>query len=95
MHPGPFRCREHPHRKPPIGVGVDKHNATVRAVEAQEARAGTVSERREWLRALTAMASHLAVDADVDHLSSATVDALLAGIDDGREWRAAEQTQAG
>jgi hypothetical protein len=44
-----------------------------------------VAERREWLRTLTAMASHFAIDAGVDHLPSATINALLAGVDDGRQ----------
>ena len=89
------RCREHPPTHTPFGSAVDKHNVNVRATEAEEARAGNVGERREWLRALTAMASHFAVDARVDHLASSTIDAVLAGMDDGRQHRENEQSRMG
>lgn len=95
FHTSQCRCREHPPSQAPHGIAIDKHNLSVRTTEAHEARAGSVAERREWLRAVTAMASHFAVDANVRHLSTATVDTMLAGIDDGRQQRTDEQSETG
>jgi hypothetical protein len=81
------RCREHPPGRAPDGSAIDKHNVKVRVTEAGEARTGPVAERREWLRALTALGSWFSEEADAAHLSTATADALLAGIDEGRERR--------
>lgn len=89
------RCHEHPSKQAPHGGTVDKHNVIVRVTEAEEARSGSVGERREWLRALTAMASHFAIDARVDHLSRAKIDAFLTGIDEGRQQRPDERSQTG
>jgi hypothetical protein len=88
------RCGHHPPALCPVGRIIDQHNVEVRTTEAQEALAGEVTERREWLRALTALASHFAADAEVDHLRPSMIEAFLAGLDDGRQQQG-DQRQAG
>jgi len=80
----PCRCGRHRKDHPPAQGEVDEHGALVRAREAREAAEGCSVERREWLRATAAMASHLAHDADVDVVPYATLAAVLAGVDAGR-----------
>jgi hypothetical protein len=80
----PCRCGRHPKRLAPQGGAVDEHGVLVRAREAREAVEGTAEERREWLRATSAMASHLGHDAGVDVVPYATLAAVLDGVDAGR-----------
>jgi len=74
-------CRRHPAKQPPAGTAIDEHAAIVRAREAREALEGEVLERREWLLANAAMASHRAHDAGVDYTPPLVFEALLEGID--------------
>jgi hypothetical protein len=81
----PCRCGAHGDGQPPNGPQVDEHAAIVRAVEAREALAGETVERREWLLATAAMASHLAHDVGVDFTPSVVYEALFDGIDGADE----------
>ena len=74
-------CKRHAARQPPSGPAIGEHAAIVRAREAREALDGDVLERREWLLANAAMASHRAHDAGVDYTPSVVFEALLEGID--------------
>lgn len=74
-------CRRHPAKQPPSGTAIGEHAAIVRAREAREALDGEVMERREWLLANAAMASHRAHDAGVDYTPPVVFEALLEGID--------------
>jgi hypothetical protein len=75
------RCLRHPSKQPPSGSAIGEHAAIVRAREAHEALDGEISERREWLLANAALASHRAHDAGVDYTPPAVYEALLDGID--------------
>lgn len=81
------RCGNHPPRRPPNRSAIEAHAAAVRADEAAEATAGERSERREWLAATAAMASHLGHDAGVDYTQSLVFETLNAGIDEVEESR--------
>jgi hypothetical protein len=74
-------CRRHPTKQPPTGRAIEEHAAIVRAREAHEALDGEIPERREWLLANAAMASHRAHDAGVDYTPPVVYEALLDGID--------------
>jgi hypothetical protein len=74
-------CNRHPAKQPPTGTEIGEHAAIVRAREAGEALEGEVPERREWLLATAAMASHRAHDAGVDYTPPVVFETLLDGID--------------
>lgn len=74
-------CCRHPSKQPPSGKAIDEHAAIVRAREAHEALDGEIPERREWLLANAAMASHRAHDVGVDYTPPVVYEALLDGID--------------
>jgi hypothetical protein len=74
-------CSRHPAKQAPTGGLIEEHAAIVRAREAREALDGAVPERREWLLANAAMASHLAHDAGVDYTPPIVFETLLDGID--------------
>jgi len=76
------RCGLHPPKSPPKGGQIDEHAAVVRADEARDAISGERGQRREWLSAVAAMASHLGHDAEIDYTQSVALDALNAGIDE-------------
>jgi hypothetical protein len=80
----PCRRGSHPKRQPPQAGSVEEHGVLVRAREAREALDGSAEERREWLRATAAMASHLGHDAGVDVVPYSTLAAVLDGVDAGR-----------
>jgi len=80
----PCRCRRHPADRPPERGAIDEHAAIVRATEAHEALDGEITERREWLLATAALASHLAHDCGVDYTPGAVYEALFEGIDAAR-----------
>jgi hypothetical protein len=84
----PCRCGRHRKDRPPEHGAIDEHGALTRAAETSEALAGTPEERREWLRATAALASHLARDAGVDVVPFSTLEAVLGGVDAGRGERA-------
>lgn len=75
------RCGAHPRHRAPEGTEVELHAATVRALEAREALNGDVAERREWLLASAAMASHLGHDAGVDVPPIVVFQELFDGLD--------------
>ena len=74
-------CRRHAAKQPPTGAAIGEHAAIVRVQEAREALDGEVLERREWLLANAAMASHRAHDVGVDYTPAVVFEALLEGID--------------
>jgi hypothetical protein len=80
----PCRCGLHPENLPPAGHAVDEHCALVRTREAREAAAGSQEERREWLHATVALASHLGEDASIDVPSRATFETVIDGIGHAR-----------
>ncbi len=75
------RCGRHPGEQAPKNRAIEEHAAVVRAREAADALDGEIGERREWLLANAAMASHLAHDAGVDYTSHVVFEALFAGLD--------------
>ncbi len=83
-------CGHHPQRQPPTGAEVEAHAAIARCRQAQEALDGEIDDRREWLLASAAMATHTAHDAGVDSTLPIVYDELLAGLD----RRADEQRRA-
>ncbi|HWF24758.1 MAG TPA: hypothetical protein VG275_04895 [Solirubrobacteraceae bacterium] len=76
------RCRAHPPRKPPTGAEVELHAAAVRCQQAREALDGELADRREWLLATAAMATHTAHDAGVDSTLPVIFEELFQGLDD-------------
>lgn len=91
FHTSACRCGRHPSRQPPKGAAIEEHAAVIRADEAGEATTGERAERREWLAATAAMASHLGHDARVDYTQSVVFQALNAGMDEA----GGQQRQAG
>jgi hypothetical protein len=78
----PCRCSRHPARRPPEGAELAEHCGVCRAREAHEVRQiEELVERREWLLASAAMASHLAHDAGVDFTPAAVLEAVFEGVD--------------
>lgn len=75
------RCGQHSAAQPPLGSQVEAHAAIVRCRQAHEALDGEIDERREWLLASAAMATHTAHDADVDAMAPVVFRELLAGLD--------------
>jgi hypothetical protein len=75
------RCGRHPANLAPIERAIEEHAAIVRAREAADALDGEVDERREWVLANAAMASHLAHDAGVDCTSHVGFETLFDGLD--------------
>jgi hypothetical protein len=56
-------CGHHSQHQPPDGQTVEAHAAAVRCAQAREALNGELEDRREWLLATAAMATHIAHDA--------------------------------
>jgi hypothetical protein len=75
------RCGRHPGNEAPIERAIEEHAAVVRAREAADALDGDIEERREWLLANAAMASHLAHDAGVDHTPHIVFEVMFDGLD--------------
>ncbi len=75
------RCGRHPANQAPAARAVEEHAAIVRAREAADALDGEVEERREWVLANAAMASHLARDAGVDCTPHIVFEALFDALD--------------
>lgn len=75
------RCAQHPASEPPSGAKVEAHAAIVRCRQAHEALDGAREERREWLMASAAMATHTAHDAEVDPVAPIVFRELFAGLD--------------
>ncbi len=75
------RCGAHPARQPPSGAEVELHAAVVRCQQAQEALDGELADRREWLLASAAMATHTANDAGVDSTLPVIFEELFRGLD--------------
>jgi hypothetical protein len=69
---------------------VEAHAAVVRCAQAREALDGELEDRREWLLAAAAMATHIAHDAGVDYVQPVVFEELFAGLDrlDDRHRRA-------
>jgi hypothetical protein len=74
-------CGTHRSSEPPDGQNVEAHAAVVRSRQAQDALDGTLEERREWLLAASAMATHAAHDAGVDAVPPIVFEQLFAGLD--------------
>jgi hypothetical protein len=84
------RCGAHPARQPPSGAEVELHAAVVRCQQAEEALDGELADRREWLLASAAMATHTAHDAGVDSTLPVIFEELFRGLDrDGEQQRLA------
>jgi hypothetical protein len=83
-------CAHHATRQPPSGAEVEPHAAVVRCRQAHEALDGDLDDRREWLLATAAMATHAAHDAGVDSTLPVVFEELFAGLDrhDQRQRRA-------
>lgn len=77
----PCRCGEHPQTQPPDGATVEAHAAALRCAQAREALDGDTADRREWLLAAAALASHIAHDAGVDPVPPIVFEELFAGLD--------------
>lgn len=75
------RCGRHPANVAPTERAIEEHAAIVRAREAADALDGSIDERREWVLANAAMASHLARDAGVDCTSHVVFESLFDGLD--------------
>jgi hypothetical protein len=75
------RCGAHPVRQPPTGAQVALHAAVVRCEQAYEALNGESADRREWLLATAAMATHMAHDAGVDSTLPVVYEELFRGLD--------------
>lgn len=80
-------CKRHPPREPPAGHLVEEHAAVVRCQQARDALDGETADRREWLFASAAMASHLAHDAGVESTLPVVFEELFAGLDRDDEQR--------
>lgn len=80
-------CKRHPSREPPAGHCVEEHAAVVRCQQSREALDGDVADRREWIFASAAMASHLAHDAGVDSTLPVIFEELFAGLHRADEQR--------
>jgi hypothetical protein len=87
----PCRCGQHPGRQPPDGATVEAHAAALRCAQAYEALNGDPADRREWLLATAALATHIAHDAGVDPVPPVVFEELFAGLDRTEE----EQRHAG
>lgn len=74
-------CRAHAARVPPSGREVELHAAVVRCRQAREALDGDTADRREWLLASAAMATHTARDAGVDAIPLVVFEELFHGLD--------------
>lgn len=83
----PCACGRHAPAQPPSGSEVEPHAAVVRCRQAQVALDGELGDRREWLLASAAMATHTANDAEVEAVAPAVFDELFAGLDRGDERR--------
>jgi hypothetical protein len=83
-------CGLHPSRDAPNGTQVEPHAAVLRCQQAGEALHGDLPDRREWLLASAALATHLAHDAGVDSTLPVVFEELFAGLDrdDERQRRA-------
>jgi hypothetical protein len=77
----PCRCQLHPGHQPPDGNVVEAHAAALRCAQAREALDGEPGDRREWLLATAALATHIAHDAGVDAVPSVVFEELFAGLD--------------
>jgi hypothetical protein len=75
------RCGAHSPRKPPSGAEVELHAAVVRSQQAAEALDGDLADRREWLLASLAMATHTAHDAGVGATVPVIFEELFGGLD--------------
>ncbi len=75
------RCGAHPPRQPPSGAEVELHAAVVRCQQTGEALDGELADRREWLLASAAMATHTAHDAGVDSTLPVIFEELFRGLD--------------
>lgn len=84
-------CGLHPPREAPDGARVEPHAAVLRCQQAREALHGDLLDRREWLLASAALATHLAHDAGVDSTLPVVFEELFAGLDRDDE----QQRQAG
>jgi hypothetical protein len=80
-------CKRHPPQEPPTGARVEEHAAVVRCQQARDALDGDTADRREWILASAAMASHLAHDAGVDSTLPVVFEELFAGLDRADEQR--------
>jgi hypothetical protein len=77
----PCPCRLHPGREAPEGTVVEAHAAVLRCAQAREALVGDRADRREWLLAAAAMATHIAHDAGVAAVPPLIFEELFAGLD--------------